>query len=434
MCLRLPKLLGLLEQLIFLITFRLDAMKIFLTLFLITFLFSPLFSDVRGLNGTILFDSNSDNVPEAQLTSQGLGIGVTPASNLHVVGNAIISGKLDIGGQGGSSNLNISGCLGLSSTTINSNSTLGNTSVVFADTASNNIFLELPSANLVSGRIYKVKKTSLQNRLWIVSGDNIEGFDSRLEAPPTTSNEGLPYFDLISNGSSWHIFNKSSYIKNVIGADNLVARWLLDETSGNTASDSSAYSHPGTLKGGTFSFSANTIAGKIGNALNFNGSTDYIETPYASDLNPSKFTCSFWVRLKGGAGNFRSPVTSRNASAGLGEGYIFYASDANRWAFWLGTGTSMNQCIDNTANVTYSVWTFVAGSYNGSQQLLYVNGQQVNSATVGHTRNSTKPLRIGAGATEASPDFYFNGDIDDVRIYNRALSSAEISGIYSQSN
>ena len=392
---------------------------------------SVLLSDVRGIKGELLFDANSDGASEMMMTSTGLGIGVTPASNLHVQGNAIISEKLDVGGQGGSSNLNIFGSLSMSIETISSSANLGNTSIVFVNTASNNVFLALPAANLVSGRVYKIKKTSLQNQLWITAGENIEGFYGRIEAPAVTSPDELPYLELISNGSSWYLFNKSSSLKNVIGGDNLVARWLLDETSGLTAADSSSHNHHGNLNGGTFSFSSNTTTGKIGRALNFNGSTDYIELPYSSNLNTSKFTCSLWARVLGGT-SYRSPLTSRHTSPNAG--YFFYVTDTNQWGFYTAAPGASPWSPSNGPSVSIGVWTFLVGVYDGTHQIFYVNGQQVDSDIVTFVPNTSRPLRIGAGSTEGAVGNKFNGDLDDVRIYNRALTSAEIQAIYQQSN
>ena len=389
-----------------------------------------LFSDVRSLNGTIPFDINSDTSYEMILNSTGLGIGGVPSANLHVLGHSILSGRLDVGGQGGSSNLNIFGSLGLSIDNVSTNTTLGNTSILFANTASNNIFLTLPAANLVAGRIFKIKKTSLQNQLWLTASENIEGYDGRIEAPAVTSPDELPYMELISNGSSWYLFNKSSAVKNVIGGDNLVARWLLDETTGTSASDSSSFAHHGTLNGGSFSFSTNTTSGKIGRALNFNGSSDYIEVPYSSDLNLSKFTCSLWARVLGGANSFRSPLTSRDISPV--RGFMFYASDANVWEFWTGNTAIFTHSAG--PSVVIGAWTFLVGIHDGANQIFYVNGQQVDSDVISLSLNTAKPLRIGAGGTEGGVQFRFNGDIDDVRIYNRVLTSAEIQAIYLQSN
>ena len=410
--------------------FRLSYLKIVLSTLFFIWPSTCLFSDLRSNNGIIRFDANSDTFNEMILTSTGLGIGGIPTESLHVQGNALLSGKLDVGGQGGSSNLNIFGSFGQSIDSVSTNTILGSSSLVFVNTASNNIFLTLPLANLAPGRIFKIKKTSLQNQLWLTASENIDGYDARLEAPAVSSIGELPYMELISNSTGWYLLNISSSVKYVIGGDNLVARWLLDETTGTSATDSSSYTHHGTLNGAGFSFSANTTSGKIGHALNFNGTLDYIEVPYSSDLNPSKFTCSLWVRVLGGAGTYRSPLTSRNNDNTAG--YFFYATNGNLWAFWMGNGVSW--VTSNGPSVVIGTWTFLVGVYDGTNQIFYVNGQQVDSDVISLIPNTAKPLRIGAGATEGGPNYRFNGDIDDVRIYNRVLTSAEIHAIYLQSN
>jgi Concanavalin A-like lectin/glucanases superfamily len=77
-----------------------------------------------------------------------------------------------------------------------------------------------------------------------------------------------------------------------------------------------------------------------------------------------------------------------------------------------------------TAQLALNTWTHLAVTYDGSTLRLYVNGTQVSSkAVTGAMPAGTQPLRIGGNAIWGE---YFAGLIDEVRIYNRALSSAEI--------
>ena len=117
-----------------------------------------LFSEVKSTTGQILFDVNGDTVGEAFLNSTGLGLGVTPASNLHVMGNAIISQNLSIGGVSGSSNLNLHGTLSMAVQSVSANAILSNYSIILADSSSSNITLTLPYAGNVVGREYWIKK------------------------------------------------------------------------------------------------------------------------------------------------------------------------------------------------------------------------------------------------------------------------------------
>ena len=77
-------------------------------------------------------------------------------------------------------------------------------------------------------------------------------------------------------------------------------------------------------------------------------------------------------------------------------------------------------------------WTFLGFTHDGSTFKTYQNGALLSSSNGSLTLNSSRPLRIGAGKTEAAPDYFFKGLIDEVRIYNRALSSSEMLDLYFQ--
>src|SRR5206468_2316498 len=82
------------------------------------------------------------------------------------------------------------------------------------------------------------------------------------------------------------------------------------------------------------------------------------------------------------------------------------------------------RALNGTAAVPTGVWTHLAASYDGTTLRLYVNGAQVSqSAVSGSIAASSSPLRIGGNAIWGE---YFTGLIDEVRVYNRALSAAEL--------
>ena len=167
-----------------------------------------------------------------------------------------------------------------------------------------------------------------------------------------------------------------------------------------------------------------------GYALDFDGSDDYVEIPYSADLNPALFTIEAWVKVEGGSGTFRSPITSREVfSAGAdSRGYILYAGSDDQWQFWTGSGGAAWGQVNSNVAVT-SEWTHVAGSYDGSTLRIYVNGELANSAAGSYSANPVQPLRIGVGGGDVSLgmlDFYFNGKIDDVRIWSDERTEEEI--------
>ena len=163
-------------------------------------------------------------------------------------------------------------------------------------------------------------------------------------------------------------------------------------------------------------------------ALEFNGTTNYIEVPYSSVNNTNQFTVEHWVRLDGGAGTFRAPLCSRNYNANPKTGYTFYAQTDNTWGFW-----AFDKKLQGPA-VVYGQWTHLAGTYDGSSFRFYVNGILVDTIISTFSPNTDKSLRIGAGATElATPNYYFPGIVDEVRIWNFARTASEINSNISTS-
>jgi len=159
-----------------------------------------------------------------------------------------------------------------------------------------------------------------------------------------------------------------------------------------------------------------------GQVLSLEGATSAVEVPYSADLNPEAFTVSLWVNADPSGSGHRSPITSRDDSPQ--SGYIFYANPNNIWEFWIGTGSRWN--IVSGPAVALGEWTHLAASYVNEQSRLYVNGFLAGEATAPISLNTQRPLRIGAGATEQDPLLFFQGNIDDVRIYNQAISHGEI--------
>ena len=171
----------------------------------------PMFADVRSINGTINFDANSDGAFEATLNSTGFGLGTTtPSTNLHVTGNAIVSGTMVVGGTSNASgsNLHICGTVATSVQTVTGNTTLTNHSVVLADTSAGNIWLYLPSPASASGRTYWIKKMSNSHALYLNGGPGlIEGVGQLTLNNSSTG--GYPYMQVISSGNTWYVLATS---------------------------------------------------------------------------------------------------------------------------------------------------------------------------------------------------------------------------------
>jgi hypothetical protein len=211
----------------------------------------------------------------------------------------------------------------------------------------------------------------------------------------------------------------------------LVSRWEFDEGEGDIAYDS-AGDNDGTLVGDT-----NWVTGKIGDyALEFDGDGDYVEVPAHSSINQNsmtKFSAGAWIYPKTLGGFNQGRIISKRF-----YGYDFYIySSGNLEVYIPHTTTSAQRQTDSGNAFSLDEWTYVAFTYNEDNDKkikIYANGVLQTGGTdiAGDGSlcdDSFDSLKIGRYYYSAEPR-YFDGKIDDVRIYDRALSAGDIWQLY----
>jgi hypothetical protein len=197
-----------------------------------------------------------------------------------------------------------------------------------------------------------------------------------------------------------------------------VAWYKFDESSGTTAIDSSGLGNNGTLLGG-----ASRTSGVSGSALSLDGSSGNVTVSDSNSLDlTSAFTISVWVNPTVTYADFK-PILVKNYVYYLYAYSTGYCGNGGTFAGYDG-GYACNSTL-----LPANTWTLVTVTSNGSTIRLYKNGAEVSNAPVaGSITASSGTLQIGASQFGE----YFNGKLDDVRIYNRALSVSEIQSIYNQ--
>ena len=110
-------------------------------------------------------------------------------------------------------------------------------------------------------------------------------------------------------------------------------------------------------------------------------------------------------------------------------GYLFVVTADNHWSFQTGNGTTNWQAIPGPDAVP-GKWTFLTGTFDGTNQCFYVDGQMAGAANTNFQPNTQRPFRLGAGATESAGDDYFNGDTDEVALFDYALSAEQVQKHY----
>ncbi len=203
--------------------------------------------------------------------------------------------------------------------------------------------------------------------------------------------------------------------------DGLVGWYKLDEATGVNSVDYSGQGNNGTLVGPPTS-----VPGKRGNALYFNGSTQYVKTTSTTGFptGSSARAISFWVKQ-----------TARPAAFAIIVGYGAGASNQMfgaytdpsgvLWGWHYGAGSDLS----TGTTLSLNTWYCVVIEYDGSDTIIYINGTLVVSAP--------KTVNTGSGACNfvigydcQDSNYSFTGSIDEVRVFNRLLTAQEIADLY----
>ena len=191
----------------------------------------------------------------------------------------------------------------------------------------------------------------------------------------------------------------------------LVASYNFNNTSGTSVADKSGNNNNGSLQGATWD-----AAGKYGQALSFNGTNALVSIPNSSSLSFTQgMTLEAWVN-PAAIGGWRDIIMKNQDIY-----YLEASSSAGPPAFG---GTYAGTYVSGVSNLPINVWSHISATYDRTTMRLYINGVQVaNRAQTGNIQTSTGALNIGGDSVFGQ---WFQGKIDEVRIYNRALSQSEI--------
>ena len=210
----------------------------------------------------------------------------------------------------------------------------------------------------------------------------------------------------------------------------LVGWWRLNNETGENATffkDSSSWGNNATCSGAacpTF-----TTTGKMGGACQFDGANNYLTVPSNQSLNvTNKITMEFWIKPGALPENYVIWKASPESDS-ITKGYAFLMTSGTLYVR-LGDGTSRHQfTVGHSMIMTGTTWYHIAAVYNGTTLSIYSNGALIytSSDDIFTIVNDNTPLYIGS---RGGDNYWFNGTIDEVKIWNRALSAQEINASY----
>jgi Concanavalin A-like lectin/glucanases superfamily/PKD domain len=209
---------------------------------------------------------------------------------------------------------------------------------------------------------------------------------------------------------------KANYITVSLNATSLVAAYSFNEGSGTTVTDVSGNGNHGTITGATW-----TTSGRFGKALTFDGVNDWVSINDAGSLDlTAGLTLSAWIYPTATLTGWRTVIQKEHTSGAVY--YLHASSSTNQPA--TGVFIGAERILSGGTRPPANAWTHLAATYDGARQRLYINGVEVaNRVQTGQIQVSSGRLRIGGNSIWGE---YFRGRIDEVRIYNRALTASDI--------
>ena len=246
----------------------------------------------------------------------------------------------------------------------------------------------------------------------------------------------------------------ANYNSQLISGAGLAGRWGLNEGSGITATNSVAGGVTGSLvRNPLWVTEFNQTDPTVNSSLAFNGTEDYITFGAAPGLNTlsGTFTVEAWIKIEGtgiststGTGGiFGIPIVAKGRSesdvSGRNVNYFLGISSSNILVADFEESGGANHPATGTNAIPLNTWTHVAATYGAGTWNLYINGvldKTESEGTAVPEINSTQHASVGTAITSnsaspaAEPAGFFNGKIDEVRIWDVARSAPQISSNY----
>ena len=234
-----------------------------------------------------------------------------------------------------------------------------------------------------------------------------------LARPGVASAEDATVDSLVVNGAG--VLNGQLSIQPhtpTMPTNGLIVYYNFDTDPGSTVVDASGHGNNGTVYGAVW-----TNAGRVGGALYFDGANDYVATTVCPVTGSRPRTSAVWV--------YYLPCLDKHI-LNWGSG-----ATSSMWGLWVDPSCKpvawgWGDDLPSSMFLGYAAWYHIAATYDGTNRVLYVNGAVQNRGISSLNTGTANNLQLGRGLSGG----YWYGRIDEVRIYDRALTTEEIRDMY----
>ena len=239
----------------------------------------------------------------------------------------------------------------------------------------------------------------------------------------------------LSTTDSTSTYRVTSFSSSPVEGDCTISNGLAGWRRMNGNATESVRNVSATVSGATLTTGQN---GQSNGAYSLNGSSNYLSMAnHASYLPISTISVSVWAR-PASLGNNAQKLISKSEGSGYAMSLNGSGQDTtcnpHDICFFIHT-SSWNTVGYPKSNITTNEWAYIVGTYDGNYMRLYLNGEEVSSnALSGSIASNSGPLCFGSELSSACNNggVYYNGQLDDTRVYNRALSAEEVQTLYAQ--
>jgi len=233
-----------------------------------------------------------------------------------------------------------------------------------------------------------------------------------------------------ADNTDWETISGTIYLKK---GYRCVLDMPFEEGGGEATRDFSGFGNTGTITGATWT------TGKSGNALSFDGVDDYVNCGNGDSVNISNnITLAAWVNLDtlpGTSTQYTIIAKRHEDESNTWNSYqlVFYTNSSGvfgiHFTIWI---SETAQDLRVETSITTGVWTHIVGVYDGNQMDLYRDGSNIGtlSSVIGDI-DTYSSVEVWVGAWyQSAPSGFLDGKIDEVLIYNKALSATEVTNLY----
>ena len=271
-----------------------------------------------------------------------------------------------------------------------------------------------PAPIAISGGEYQI-----DGGLWMSSPGTVSNGNTVKVRQMSSAGHSMLTTATLTIGGVIGAFNVTTAASGDPNASGLISWWRAE----NNALDSIGNNN-GILHGGT------TFApGIVGQTFSFDRVDDYLEIPHSDSLNfeaHQPMSINLWVKRT--STSDISTIFAKRGDCGSQVHYLLQWYGPENWFVFGSTGAPANGVLTTADKLPLNTWTFISITFDGAIVTMYINGSPVGSNTM-HFDPNTVPLTLGA---EPACGDFFGGLIDEVKIFNRALSASEVGTLSGQ--